>query len=263
MPTVQTVHDFLQTLAPESMAYDWDHIGLLCGRADREVRRLLVALDPFLSVCEEAAALGCQLLVTHHPAIWKLEVVNDATPAGRALLYLIENGISALNAHTNLDRAPGGVNDCLAAKIGLHNTEVIDPDGLDTQGRPYGLLRGGTLAQAAEPEAFVRHVKAALDCEGVRYVSGGRPVRRVAVGGGSCGDTLFRVAELGYDALVTADCKYNQFADAQALGLTLVDAGHFETENPVCAYLADALRAQFPEIEVILSKNHRDCTKFA
>ena len=263
MPTVQTIYDFLQTLAPESMAYDWDHVGLLCGRADREVRRLLVALDPFLPVCEEAAALGCQLLVTHHPAIWDLKAVNDATPAGRALLFLIENGISALNAHTNLDCAPGGVNDCLAAMVGLHNAAAIDPAGVDANGRPYGLLRGGDLAEAAEPEAFVRHVKAALHCEGVRYVHAGRTVRRVAVGGGSCGDELFRVAELGYDAFVTADCKYNQFADAQALGLTLVDAGHFETENPVCAYLAAAMRERFPEVEVILSKNHRDCIKFA
>ena len=113
------------------------------------------------------------------------------------------------------------------------------------------------------PEAFARHVKTALGCEGVRFVPGARPVRRVAVGGGSCGDALPRVAAMGCDAFVTADCKYNTFADAQALGLTLVDAGHFETENPVCAYLAAALRGQFPQIEVILSKNHRDCIKFA
>lgn len=262
MPTVQTVYDFLKTLAPETMAYDWDHVGLLCGRSDREVKRLLVALDPFLPVCEEAAALGCQLLVTHHPAIWELKAVNDASPEGRALLYLIENGISALNAHTNLDCAPDGVNDCLAAKIGLHNTEVIDPCGSDDRGRPYGLLRGGEIGEM-QPEAFVHHVKAALGCEGVRCVLGDRAVRRAAVGGGSCGGELFRVAALGYDAFVTADCKYNTFADAQALGLTLVDAGHFQTENPVCTYLAEALRRQFPEIEVFLSKNHRDCIKFA
>lgn len=262
MPTVQTVHDFLQTLAPEKMAYDWDHVGLLCGRANREVTRLLVALDPFLPVCEEAKSLGCQLIVTHHPSIWELKAVSDATPEGRVLLYLIENGISALNAHTNLDCAPNGVNDCLAAGIGLHNIEVLDPVVTDAAGRPYGLLRGGEI-EPMEAEAFVRHVKAALGCEGVRYVSGGRTVQRVAVGGGSCGGELRRVAALGYDAFVTADCKYNTFADAEALGLTLADAGHFETENPVCAYLAEALRQRFPEIEVFLSKNHRDCIKFA
>ncbi len=255
-------NDFIKTIAPEEMAFDWDHVGLLCGRADRAVTRVLVALDPFEPVCEEAAALGCQLLVTHHPAIWELKAVNDASPAGRALLQLIENGISAINAHTNLDCAPGGVNDCLAAKLGLHNISVPEPLGTDAQGRCYGLLRTGELAPVA-PEAFASHVKTALGCEGVRFVPGARPVRRVAVGGGSCGDALSRVAAMGCDAFVTADCKYNTFADAQALGLTLVDAGHFETENPVCAYLAAALRGQFPQIEVILSKNHRDCIKFA
>ena len=262
MTTVGDIHRFLQTIAPESMAAEWDHVGLLCGRSDREVRRVLIALDPFLDACMEAKQLGCQLLLTHHPAIWELKAVSDATEAGRVLLYLIENGISALNAHTNLDHAPGGVNDCLAACLGLKHTEVLDPIGTDAQGRPYGLLRGGELDEMCA-DAFAAHVKAALSCAGLRYVDGGRPITRVAVGGGSCSSELYRVAALGYDAFVTADVKYNGFFDARALGLTLVDAGHFQTENPVCAYLAADLRISFPEITVFVSKVHRDCIKFA
>jgi dinuclear metal center YbgI/SA1388 family protein len=262
MITVQTVHDFLKTLAPEHMAYEWDHVGLLCGRSDRPIEKILVALDPFSHVCREAKELDCQLLVTHHPVLWKLETVSDATLTGRDLLYLIENGISALNAHTNLDCAPGGVNDCLANKLGLEQVQVIDPIGVDEQGRPYGLLRGGVISPT-EPKAFVAHVKKALDCEGLRYVPGNGTVTKVAVGGGSCGDSLYRIRELGYDALVTADCKYNQFADAAEYGITLIDAGHFETENPVCAYMAEKLREAFPEIQVIESQCHKDCIRFA
>lgn len=262
MPTVKDVYEFLQTLAPESMAMDWDHVGLLCGRSDREVRRLLVALDPFLPVAREAAERDCQLLVTHHPAIWHLEKVNDETQSGRTLLYLIEHGISALNAHTNLDCAPGGVNDCLAQTLGLTKVSVIDPVGTDAEGREYGLLRGGDVT-AQTTEEFLQTVKSALHCDCLRYVSGGKLIRRVAVGGGACADSLNRVAALGYDAFVTADCKYNQFVDAEELGLTLVDAGHFETENPVCAVLAEKLREKFPEIEVLESKTHADCIKFA
>ena len=262
MITVQTVHDFIKTLAPENMAYEWDHVGLLCGRSDREVKKVLVALDPFTPVCREAKELGCQLILTHHPILWKIDTVNDSTLTGRDMIYLIENGISAINAHTNLDCAPGGVNDCLARKIGLEQVEVIDPIGTDGEGRPYGLLRGGVV-EPMEPEAFVTHVKEALCCEGVRYVPGNRPVIKVAVGGGSCGDSLYRIRELGYDALVTADCKYNQFADAAAYGITLIDAGHFQTENPVCAYVAEKLREAFPELEVIESKVHRDHIRFA
>ncbi len=261
MTTVQNVYDYIKTLAPEYMAEDWDHVGLLCGRSDREVRRVLVALDPFRPVCEEAKALDCQLLLTHHACLWELKEVNDRTQQGRNLLFLIENGISAVNAHTNLDCAPGGVNDCLAGRLGLTEIEVIDPVGTDAQGRPYGLLRGGRVAPCA-PADFAAFVKAALGCEGVRWADGGRPVTRVAVGGGSCAGLLSRVAELGYDAFVTADVKYNAFNDARDLGVTLVDAGHFETENPVCAYLAEKVRDAFPEIEVFLSKIHRDCINF-
>ena len=261
MPKVRDIYEYIKCIAPEYMAMEWDHVGLLCGHADREVHRVLVALDPFMAVAQEAKALDCQLLVTHHPAIWKLDSVSDQTQQGKTLLYLIENGIAALNAHTNLDCAPGGVNDCLAAKLGLSNVEVIDPKGTDEEGRAYGLLRGGVTSEASS-EAFACFVKAALGCEGLRYADGGKTIRRVAVGGGSCSDALHRIAELGYDALVTADCKYNAFADAKDLGITLVDAGHFQTENPVCTYLTEKLQQAFPEIQVILSKNHNDCIKF-
>lgn len=259
--TVREIYEYIKTLAPEYMAMEWDHIGLLCGRSEREVTKVLVALDPFYPVCEEAKRLGCELLVTHHPAIWDLKSVNDQHIEGRALLYLIENGISAVNAHTNLDCAPNGVNDQLAKILGLENIRVIDPKGMDESGRPYGLLRGGEIAPT-QPQAFAEQVKKSLGCEGLRYV-GGREIRRVAVGGGSCSDALYRINELGYDCLVTADCKYNAFADAKELGITLIDAGHFQTENPVCAYLAKMLREKFPQIEVFESKIHADCIKFA
>ncbi len=261
MPRVKEIYEFIRSLAPEYMAMDWDHVGLLCGRSDREVRRLLVALDPFLAVAKEAKEENCQLLVTHHPAFWKLEKVNDESAQGQTLLFLAENGISAVNAHTNLDCAPGGVNDCLAAALGLTDVSVIDPVGTDESGRQYGLLRGGKIAPQPEAE-FLQRVKSALHCEHLRYAGNGKAVRYVAVGGGSCSDSLKRVAELGYDAFVTADCKYNAFADAADLGLMLVDAGHFQTENPVCSLLAEKLQAAFPEVEVILSKKHRDCIKF-
>lgn len=262
MTTVNEIREFINTLAPEATAAEWDHVGLLCGRGDREVRRVLVALDASMAACREAKARDCRLLLTHHPALFSLDAVSDATPTGRILLYLIENGISAVNAHTNLDFAVGGVNDCLAARLELTDAAVIDPMGTDAQGRPYGLLRGGSCAERT-PEEFVRFVKTALACEGVRWVSGGKPVRRVAVGGGSCADALARVASLGFDAFVTADVKYHAFCDAEALGVTLVDAGHFETENPVCAYLTEQLRAAFPNVEFLTSETHKDCIKFA
>ena len=262
MATANDILKFIDSLAPEYMKMEWDNVGLLCGYGEKEVKRVLVALDPFEHVCREAAEIGADLIVTHHPLIFTPQkAVTDSTGTGRAIMTLIENGICAINAHTNLDCAPGGVNDILAKSVGLKNVSIIDPEGTDCYGRPYGLLRKGET-QAQPLSDFLAAVKKSLGCKGLRYVDGGKPVHKVAVGGGSCGDELEAAYRAGCDTFVTADVKYNQFWLAKELGVNMIDAGHFYTENPVCKQLADQIQAAFPEIEVILSKNHADCMQF-
>ena len=261
MANVADILDYIQTLAPTYMKEDWDNVGLNCGRSDRQVKKILVALDPFADVCEEAKEIGADLLVTHHALIWKSGFVSDSNEQGRNTLFLIENGIAHINAHTNLDCVPGGVNDILAEKLGLENIKVIGPKGTDEEGRPWGLLRQGVVM--LQPlEQFLPAVKAALGCEGLKYVNAGKPVCRVAVGGGACAGEMEQAAVAGCDTFVTADVRYNHFWDAKALGLNLIDAGHFHTENPVCAYVAKKLQEAFPNVEVVLSQVHRDCAKF-
>lgn len=260
--TVCDVLVFMEEIAPRAMKMDWDNVGLLCGRRDKEVRRILVALDPFAGVCQEAAGWGADLIVTHHPLIFEApRAITDDTSIGRCILFLAEHGIAAINAHTNLDCAPGGVNDTLADTLGLTQVQVLNPTGTDHLGRPWGLLRTGTVDEMPL-EQFLEQVKTRLGCPGLRYVSGCRPVRRVAVGGGTCAGAVREVFEGGCDTFVTADVKYNQFWDAKDLGLNLIDAGHFWTENPVCRVLAARLQAQFPDIQVKVSENHTDCAKF-
>ena len=221
-----------------------------------------MALDPFEGVCEEAASWGAQLMVTHHPIIFQaLKSITDETSIGRSIQLLCRNGISAINAHTNLDCAPGGVNDRLASSLGLSGIQVIDPMGVDENGREWGLLRKGTVEE--QPlSAFLPTVKAALGCEGLRYVDGGKPVQHVAVGGGACASELMDAYRAGCDTFVTSDIKYNQFWDAKDLGINLIDAGHLYTENPITACLAEKIAAAFPEVEVKISETHRDCMKF-
>lgn len=255
MATVADILKFVETVAPPYMKEDWDNVGLNCGHMDRPVTKILVALDPFPHVCREAKEIGADLLVTHHALIWKPGFITDANAQGRNTLFLIENGIAHINAHTNLDQAPGGVNDVLAAKLGLENVEIVNPQN------GIGLMRCGDVA--AQPlENFLATVKEQLDCDGLRYVDGGKPVRKVAVGGGSCASGILEVKAAGCDTFVTADIKYNQFWDAQDLGINLIDAGHFHTENPVVAVLADKIAAAFPEIQVEISKTHTDCMKY-
>lgn len=262
MTTVSDILAYFESLAPASMKMDWDNVGLLCGRKDKEVKKVLVALDPFRNVIREALDIHADLILTHHPLIFgSITSVNEDTETGRCLLTLIENGIAAINGHTNLDQAPGGVNDCLAARLGLQNIQVLNPCGLDGQGRPWGLLRSGEVPETDLPQ-FLSNVKEALGCDGLRYVSGGKPVHRVAVGGGACAGGMEEAAAAGCDTFVTSDVKYNQFWDAQTMGLNLIDAGHFHTENPVTAYLAEELAKAFPEVEVLISQVHRDCMQY-
>ena len=261
MPTVADILAFVETLAPRYMKEDWDNVGLNCGHMDRPVKKILVALDPFTQVCQEAKEVGADLLVTHHALLWKPGFITDADAQGRNTLFLIENGIAHINAHTNLDCAPGGVNDELARKLALVNVRVIRPQGVDEHGAEWGLLRMGDVPE--QPlDAFLNRVKTLLGNEGLRYVDGGKPVRKVAVGGGSCAGGMREVVAAGCDTFVTADIKYNQFWDARDLGLNLIDAGHFHTENPVVAVLAKKIAAAFPEVEVKISENHCDCMKF-
>ena len=262
MATVNDILTFLDTLAPRSMKMDWDNVGLLCGSRRQAVSKILVALDPFEGVCEEAAAWGADLIVTHHPLIFQaLKSITDETSTGRSIRLLCREGISAVNAHTNLDCAPGGVNDRLAAALGLSEAEVIGPIGVDAEGREWGLLRKGVVAEQALCD-FLATVKTALGCEGLRYVDGGKPVRNVAVGGGACASELTDAYHAGCDTFVTSDVKYNQFWDARDLGMNLIDAGHFYTENPITACLAEKIAARFSEVEVKISETHRDCMKF-
>ena len=261
MTTVADILNYIETIAPPYMKEDWDNVGLNCGRMDRQVTKILVALDPFEAACLEAKEFGAELLVTHHALLWKPGFLTDQDTQGKNTLFLIENGIAHINAHTNLDLAPGGINDVLAATLGLQNIEVINPIGTDSEGRPYGLLRSGTVEEQSL-EAFLATVKKALHCDGLRYVDGGRPVRKAAVGGGSCADEMFEALEAGCDTFVTSDVKYNQFRTAYENGLNLIDAGHFHTENPTMPLLAAKLQAAFPDVEVRISENHRDCMKF-
>ena len=261
MTTVQDILDFLQTIAPTYMKEEWDNVGLNCGRTDKPVQTVLLALDPFEAVCREARDVGADLLLSHHALLWQPGFITDQTQQGKNALFLIESGIACINAHTNLDCAPGGVNDTLAAALGLQNIQVVAPAGTDLEGNAYGLLRCGTV-DPQPLENFLNTVKTKLGCKGLKYVPGSRPVHKVAVGGGACASFLQQAIDAGCDTFVTSDIKYNQFWDANDANIHLIDAGHFHTENPVIAVLAAKLSAAFPNLTVKISKTHDDCVKF-
>jgi dinuclear metal center YbgI/SA1388 family protein len=253
MATVKQLYDLLDRKAPFRTQMDFDNAGFLVGRGDRTVTRVLVALDITPEVIAEAAEKGCQLILAHHPVIWgKLGQVTDESATGRKVLALIEKGIAAICAHTNLDAAEGGVNTALAQRLGLENPVPLETDGVDEAGRPYGIGRVGNLPGGPLSLAdFARKAKENLGLTGIRAMDAGVPVHRVAVGGGACGSMLPQVKAMGCDTFLTSDLKHDLYLEARDLGINLLDAGHYSTEAVVCPVLAQWVREAFPDLEVL------------
>ena len=260
MPTVREIEQALFQLAPRELAMSWDNVGHLEGNPEQDVQRVLVALDVTEPVAAEAVAQHCQLIVSHHPLMnsrWHAKELQTLRPdvyLGRLLRTLVKADLSVISMHTNLDIAPGGVNDALAEAL-----RIEDPGPLP--GDEYTLCRMGRLREAVKLSDFAQSVCHALGANGVRY-SGNRMVHTVAVGGGACGDYIDTALAAGCDTFVTSDLTYHQFLDAVAKGINLIDAGHFPTEDPVCEKIIVYLRKCFPELTVLKSASHREVIQY-
>ena len=216
----------LKKFAPVELACSWDNVGLLVD-AQRPVTKILTALDITAAVIDEAAAQGCELIVSHHPVIFDplKRLTADALPA-----KLLAAGISAICMHTNLDAAPGGVNDTLAALLGMQNTQNFAEN----------CGRIGTLAAPVTVAALAAHCAETLHT-GVKYVDATRPVTTLAEVSGAGGSYLQEAIDLGADCLVTGEAGHHIALLAQERGVGLIVAGHWGTEHPVAAVLADTL----------------------
>ena len=246
MITVKAVLDYMWELAPEELKESWDNVGLLVGRENATVSRIITALDITPSVIEEAKELGAELIVAHHPLIWDTyRFVNDTVFQQDKVISLLENGIAAICMHTNLDEAEDGVDDTLVEILGLTAIDHL------AEGKV------GHICQLENPVSlyeFLSDVKDKLNANGLRYSDAGKPVYKVATGCGSCGDYLLDAVKAGCDTFITGDVKHNVFLDAKGMGINLIDAGHFSTENPIVQKITGKLSARFPEIQVLQSK---------
>ena len=247
--TVNDVYTFLNEKYEFSLAKPYDNVGHLVGSLDSMVSGIVVCLDCTDEAIYQAVAEGANLIVTHHPVIFDpLKSVTD-----ESIIYrLIRNDISVISAHTNLDQADGGVNDALCDAVCLKNVEKVT----DSEGYIY---RIGELEEGHTADEFASYVSQKL-CARVKYVGENTFIKRVAVCSGSGGSMLSDVAKQGVDAYLTADIKHSVFLQANCLGLTLLDAGHFNTEDVVVKPLADALKTAFPKVAV--SENHFSPIKF-
>lgn len=257
MATVADFCRFLSQFAPQELAESWDNTGLLIGREGSVVHRALTCLTLNHEVAQEAAESGAQLIVTHHPLMFRgTKTITDRTVEGRTLLTLIESGIAVYSPHTSFDSASEGINQQLAESFGLLNIVPLKP----LQTNPAaGSGRVGELPSSTELNRFLKIVKEVISADRIEY--SGRPdgiVRKVAVGCGAAEGFLSDAVRLGCDTFVTGEARFHTALEAQAQGVTLVLTGHYFSERPAVEHLALILAGEFPGVQISASQNERN-----
>lgn len=251
MSTVYDFYKFIDSIAPFETQESWDNSGFLVGEGNRNVKKVLLALDVTEPVLREAKEKGAELIISHHPVIFGS--LKEFHPENIAFLAARED-ISIISAHTCLDIADGGVNDCLAAALGLKNIVKVD-DG-------EGLMRMGELENSFSCIDFVKYVAEKINVGGIKYTPADKMIKKVAVCGGSGGDLFSFAINAGADAYVTANIKHNQFIEMRRKGFCVLDAGHFCTENTVIEPLAEKLRAEFSDTKIMVSEVSEDPARY-
>ncbi len=239
----------LEALSPISYAEDWDNIGLLAGRRDKEVNIIYVALDATDDVIDEAVRLGADLLLTHHPLIFKkLSRVNTDDFIGRRIYNLIQNDISYYAMHTNFDVM--GMADAAADALSLKNREVLNVTYADDTSRE-GCGRVGKLAEQMSIGECAELVKKSFNVPNVRIFGKlDNIVEKAAVMPGSGGSYIKDAIKAGADVMITGDIDHHEGIDAVAQGLNIIDAGHYGIEKLFVPYMKEFLERELPEIKV-------------
>jgi dinuclear metal center YbgI/SA1388 family protein len=253
MMQIKSVIDVLEAVAPPHLQESYDNAGLIVGRPDDALRGVLFCLDSTEAVIDEAARKGCNLVVAHHPIVFRgLKRLNGANYVERTVIQAIRKDIAVYAIHTNLDNVLyRGVNAQIAEKIGLVNTRILSPKPGATD---IGAGLTGDLPEPSDENAFLRHLKTAFRTGGLRHTPLlGRPVRRVAVCGGSGSFLLADAIRAGADAFVSADFKYHEFFDADGR-ILIADIGHYESEQFTIELLYTIIREKFPTFALHLTE---------
>lgn len=239
---VQDFYQAIDRLAPFDTAASWDNAGLLLGSSDKEVKNVLLCLDVTDRELELVRANKIDLVITHHPVIFH---ALKALCPDDVCWQMIEAGCAVISAHTNLDKAPGGVNDTLCNVLGLQYKKCPDTVA-------EGFLNVGVLPKYTTPLQLARMIAEKLGAH-VRYLPAEGKLRKIAVCAGAGGDLYAEAAAEGCDALITGDADYHDFLNAKEKGVCLFAAGHFETENMITGKLKAKLETVLPEANYFVS----------
>lgn len=254
--SMEQIVKIMETWAPKQLAEEWDNVGWMVGNTKRTVNKVMIALEINGDVVEEAIDKSVDMIITHHPLIFKgLKSISDRDALGKWILALIKNNISVYSAHTNLDAAYGGINDYLCGLFGLERTMSLGSvsdrqvDRLNGQvdrqieTDPEGLGRVAWLPLPLDASSFLQNVKDILGLESIRFSGNGKEmISKVAVCSGAGADMMKDAHLAGCDVYLTGDIKYHEYRSAQEIGLAVADMTHFASENIYMGYLAERLQ---------------------
>lgn len=249
---IKDVVSVLEAVAPPQLQESYDNAGLIVGDPEAALRGVLFCLDSTEAIVQEAVARGCNLIVAHHPIVFRgLKRLNGATYIERTVMEAIRKEVAIYAIHTNLDNVRRrGVNEKIAERLGLHDTRLLAPKAGDAE-VGAGLL--GRLTMPMEEQDFLQFVKKALQTSCIRHTAlRGKPVQTVAVCGGAGSFLLPEALRAGADAYVSADFKYHEFFDAEGR-LVIADVGHYESEQFTIELLRDIVQEKFPTFALHLT----------
>lgn len=242
----------MEQWAPSEIIDSWDNTGFQIGRKNKNIKNIMLALDLDRYVLEESIKKNIDLIITHHPIIFKeLDSVVDTNPNGKLILDLIENDIAAYNAHSNLDLAVGGVSDALADKLKLKNiSNLRELDGNDYSNNKFGYGRIGEIKKI-DLESFINNMKNLLDIDDViLYGEIDKNISKIAVCGGSGSDFMEDALEKGAEVYITGDIKYHEAQFAYERDLIILDIGHFHSEKHILPVIKNYLEEKYESLNI-------------
>lgn len=236
---IKKIYEYIDSIAPFNSQLDWDNSGLLIGNINGSFTKALITLDITKEVVKEAINIGAELIISHHPVIFKglKQIAYNSVQA-----EIIKNNLTAISAHTNYDLACKGVSFTLANVIGFNN---IHPalDGEVVIGKLSNEITATELAALTSKKLSAS----------VRFADGGNLIKKVVCVGGAWDNDINTIKSLKCDALLTGDGKYHEFLDFAENGKTLICAGHYETEFPAVISLRNQLSSKFTDTSFVLS----------
>ena len=240
---VKELYEKITERIPEDLRMEWDNDGIMCcADSTARVGRVLVALDVTDEVIEYAIKGDFDLIISHHPLIFKpLSAITDENHIARKVVKLISSGISVFSFHTRADAVSGGVNDILADLVGIYSPVPFGECGLG---------RIGEIDEECSLDDFASSVKLSLGVDSLRVADGYNTVKRVAVVGGDGKDFIKDAIAEGADTFVSGRIGYNVMEEAAEMGINLIEAGHFFTEHPVTEFFAKTVQRISPDIYV-------------